>query len=816
MSLPRSSSSLSNYSSGSATIGRTASKRFSVPVSPFRNVQLNETSKWTHVRGVSGTSDSVSTDRLGRVAVKTATGEVTVASGDECLTAKSVSPVHSFDLAYDGTLLATGSSDAARVFRVSGDEAILSDTVSGAAVAAAGSLTWHPTAAGILVAAAENRVAFVETAKNRDAVSLSLESAFVSLDFNADGSLLACSGKDSVVRVFDPRASVDPIATTPMHHPGGKPPRVIWLSGGSLDFNFLTAGFSKTRDREFALWDLRNLEYGPVMNQRIDSSSGSLIPMYDADSNIIFLTGKGDTTIRTYEVSSASGLTPLPASFVASKPITSAALLPKLCMDVMECEVARIMAVCGESVVPMSATVLRKSKGDFQADLFPDTLDRSPAISAEAWINGQTPRMTRINLDPRANRSTTMKSPAPRLPPPAVGKVPPRIPAKSLSLKSPLGSSPIAANMEPESPTTPRALAYSPIQLNSMPQLQYMPPVAAVSPELIEETLTRLFKTFQQEQSPEQHFSPVLSKLDQILSSLDTLNGRVSTLETRITKLESVEASNGTAEIASLLDKYAAKQEETMKTVASLTSNQEATLAATALESLAVRLEGIAGTVSELKENDSHWRDTVSAVSARLEAVAGAAAAERQHNQNTSSAALQSLTTDISGGIQALPARVSEKVNQTVEAGLDARVLSLRAHVEDQIVKVSVPLAALSTRLDEVEKAVGSLREGTTEAFDVAFAKQTTSLLSMMDEVVREQQEMHTEKTKRSSYRVSMPGVPNMGIASGISKLVGTGRLAMNRVGSSESFGEGPSGDGHASPDEYGEEQVQDEVEVGH
>ena len=48
-------------------------------------------------------------------------------------------------------------------------------------------------------------------------------------------------------------------------------------------------------------WDPRKLET-PVSSKHIDSSAGQLYPYYDQGMQTAFIVGKGDSTLRTYEV----------------------------------------------------------------------------------------------------------------------------------------------------------------------------------------------------------------------------------------------------------------------------------------------------------------------------------------------------------------------------------------------------------------------------------------------------------------------------------------------------------------------------------
>uniref|UniRef100_A0A8C1LXV2 Coronin n=1 Tax=Cyprinus carpio TaxID=7962 RepID=A0A8C1LXV2_CYPCA len=62
------------------------------------------------------------------------------------------------------------------------------------------------------------------------------------------------------------------------------------------------------------------------------------------------------------------------------------ALVPKLALDVSCCEVLRLMQLSDNFIVPISYQVPRK---DFHADLYPDTVGHTPAVTAEDWWKGE-------------------------------------------------------------------------------------------------------------------------------------------------------------------------------------------------------------------------------------------------------------------------------------------------------------------------------------------------------------------------------------------------------------------------------------------
>ena len=53
--------------------------------------------------------------------------------------------------------------------------------------------------------------------------------------------------------------------------------------------------------REIAAWDLRNLKAGPTAKKRIDSGNSVLMPRSDPDTGLIYLTSRGDSSLRIWE-----------------------------------------------------------------------------------------------------------------------------------------------------------------------------------------------------------------------------------------------------------------------------------------------------------------------------------------------------------------------------------------------------------------------------------------------------------------------------------------------------------------------------------
>uniref|UniRef100_A0A8C1LVU7 Coronin n=1 Tax=Cyprinus carpio TaxID=7962 RepID=A0A8C1LVU7_CYPCA len=80
------------------------------------------------------------------------------------------------------------------------------------------------------------------------------------------------------------------------------------------------------------------------------------------------------------------------------------ALVPKLALDVSCCEVLRLMQLSDNFIVPISYQVPRK---DFHADLYPDTVGHTPAVTAEDWWKGENKQVLTSSVLVTASTSSS-------------------------------------------------------------------------------------------------------------------------------------------------------------------------------------------------------------------------------------------------------------------------------------------------------------------------------------------------------------------------------------------------------------------------
>ncbi|XP_053131249.1 coronin-6 isoform X1 [Hemicordylus capensis] len=257
-----------------------------------------------------------------------------------------------------------------------------------------GILTWHPTARNILLSAGGDNMIILWNVGTGEAL-LTLDDLHTDLIYNVcwnhNGSLFVTTCKDKHLRIIDPRQRLV-VAEKVKPHEGARPVRAIFMADGKV----FTTGFSKMSERQLALWDLKNFEE-PIALQEMDTSNGVLLPFYDPDSSIVYLCGKGDSSIRYFEITDEAPYVHYLSTYSSKEPQRGMGYMPKRGLDVSKCEIARFYKLHERKCEPIIMTVPRKSDL-FQDDLYPDTPGPEPALEADEWLSGKDAEPILVSL----------------------------------------------------------------------------------------------------------------------------------------------------------------------------------------------------------------------------------------------------------------------------------------------------------------------------------------------------------------------------------------------------------------------------------
>jgi hypothetical protein len=97
----------------------------------------------------------------------------------------------------------------------------------------------------------------------------------------------------------DARSANDGLAEQEVEaHESVKGFNALWLGQRQ---QILTNGFAKTGERKISVWDTRRFTE-PLQTETLATSPGLMSMYYDASTDIVFLAGKGDNSIRYYEI----------------------------------------------------------------------------------------------------------------------------------------------------------------------------------------------------------------------------------------------------------------------------------------------------------------------------------------------------------------------------------------------------------------------------------------------------------------------------------------------------------------------------------
>ena len=254
-----------------------------------------------------------------------------------------------------------------------------------------GRVKFHPTADNVLISASTDyQLKLWDVEKGSEYNSFCICNDMIkSVEWSYNGSRIACTSKDKILRVLDPRLSE--VAMEAPTLTGVKGTRCLWLGETEL---LLTIGFSRQAERMIQLSDPRKLTE-PLDSTQIDCSAGILMPSYDNDTKLIFAAGKGDGDVKIFQLEDEKirNIT----SHRTRHPCLGMAMRPKTSCNVLNCEIACMVRAIRGSLVPIHFLVPRKNDC-FQEDLFPDTAGPYPTLTSQEWFNGENQPPPKVEL----------------------------------------------------------------------------------------------------------------------------------------------------------------------------------------------------------------------------------------------------------------------------------------------------------------------------------------------------------------------------------------------------------------------------------
>ena len=264
-------------------------------------------------------------------------------------------------------------------------------------------IRFHPTASNTMLSSSADYTVKTWDIESGTAIN-TLETKNLTQDIVWDvrGDSYATSNKDKSVRIIDARTGEE-ATKIEIAHEGSKSTKIQYLDNDGASGKILTSGASKQSMREMKVWDLKNLSK-PLHTESVDTASGALMPLYDRDTKVIYLCGKGDGQIRLYEFDESKEpfLYKLNDGFRSTTPGKGYCMVPKRGLDIMSCETTRLLKITNtDGIHPLKFIVPRKSEA-FQDDIFPPAAAPTPAHTCAEWIGGSSKMPKTMALDPKS------------------------------------------------------------------------------------------------------------------------------------------------------------------------------------------------------------------------------------------------------------------------------------------------------------------------------------------------------------------------------------------------------------------------------
>ncbi|GMS90855.1 hypothetical protein PENTCL1PPCAC_13030, partial [Pristionchus entomophagus] len=258
-------------------------------------------------------------------------------------------------------------------------------------------LAWHPTAANVLLTAGgENKILMWNVGTGEVILEIDGHPDMIwSVSFNWDGSRFVTTCKDKKIRILD--SHTGEVLQQGMGHEGLKPQRAIFDRAGRV----VTTGFTKRSERLYALRNPDDLD-NPVIQEELDTSNGVLFPLYDEDTGLLYLCGKGDCAIRYYELNDDPPYMHYINTYTTSEPQRAIGWMCKRGVSSMENEVNRMYKLTTKGVVDILQFFVPRKSDLWQADLYPDTRSLVPSLSAEQFADGGNAAPNYMPVNPEA------------------------------------------------------------------------------------------------------------------------------------------------------------------------------------------------------------------------------------------------------------------------------------------------------------------------------------------------------------------------------------------------------------------------------
>ena len=228
-------------------------------------------------------------------------------------------------------------------------------------------MAFHPSAKDLVVVATNDAgsasIRLFDLATSTESLVTGLEASGVfNFAFAPNGSRLAAATKDGKIVVLDPRDKST--RRSGKAHDSPRSFQIAWID----ETHLLSVGFSRGSQRRINIYCIPSDSSAAIEMTHsllIDVSPSVLFPVYDPDTSILHVWGKGERQIQAYEVHPDHATEPIAKlpSYTAGTPQLGLAFFSKRLVDVKKVEVAKALRLTAKTIEEVTFTIPRNKVG---------------------------------------------------------------------------------------------------------------------------------------------------------------------------------------------------------------------------------------------------------------------------------------------------------------------------------------------------------------------------------------------------------------------------------------------------------------------